>query len=61
MKIELYAIKVGKTNLEKLDVSSEFEFGVQTINRIEYDQGVEESNNPNQVDVYDVLLAGIKG
>jgi len=62
MDLSLYAIKVGKTKLEQLDMSNEFEFGTQKKKRIEYGENPEEEQVNNKVmDVYDVLLAGIKG
>ena len=62
MQLSLYSIKVGKTTFEKLDISTEFEFGTKKKQRIEYDAAL--SNNDavtQEIDVYDVLLAGIKG
>lgn len=58
MQISLYAIHVGKTDKKKLDLANEFEFGAKTKNRANY---IEEfkNNNSKELDVYDVILAGI--
>jgi len=58
MQLSLYAIYVGKTDKSKLDLSSEFEFGTKTKNRVSYIV----DNQPSdvvEIDVYDVVLAGI--
>lgn len=62
MDLSLYAIKVGKTKIEELDMSNEFEFGEKKKQRIEYDSDLKVDQGQNsEIDVYDVLLAGIKG
>ena len=62
MELSLYAVKVGKTSLDKLDISTEFEFGVKEVKRLDYAaQKSGEIEEKKVLDVYDVLLAGIKG
>lgn len=58
MQISLYAIHVGKTDKKKLDLSNEFEFGTRNKNRVNYMQELE-SEDIKELDVYDVVLAGI--
>lgn len=58
MQLSLYAIYVGKTDKSRLDLSSEFEFGTQVKNRVIYTEDVQ-SKDKIEIDVYDVILAGI--
>ena len=59
MQLSLYAVYVGSINKQKLDLTSEFQFGVVPKDRIEYDAGSRDPDVPTEVDVYDVILAGI--
>ena len=59
MQLSLYAVNVGKIDKKKLDLTSEFQFGVTTKNRIEYDTGANKNGEPLEIDVYDVIVAGI--
>lgn len=61
MELSLYAVLVGTIDMEKLDLSSEFQFGVQSKSRVDYYKA-EGKTNPEAnsgVKVYDVILAGI--
>lgn len=63
MDIAIYAIKVGKTDLSNLNFNNEFELEDSVI--VDNPSYVnEEKNNENfddaEVDVYDVLLAGVE-
>lgn len=58
MQLTYFAIKVGKINKQDLSVEKEFEFGTQKApQRIDYSGNIETSSN--QLDVYDVVLAGV--
>lgn len=59
MQLSLYAVNVGTTDKKKLDLTSEFQFGVVTKDRIEYDDKACGTAEPEQIDVYDVIIAGI--
>lgn len=59
MSLSLYAVPVGTIDKKKLDITSEFEFGVVNKDRIEYDPGSKESSVDKKIEVYDVILAGI--
>ena len=65
MKLSIYAIKVGKTTIDKLDVSKELEMDVSIIpkDNPSYDDKREEENTTDSsklLDVFDVLLAGVE-
>lgn len=65
MNLSIYAIKVGKTTLEMLDVSKELDMNVSTISKdnpsYEEQSGASEAASTSQVlDVFDVLLAGVE-
>lgn len=65
MNLSIYAIKVGKTTLEMLDVSKELDMNVSIIpkDNPSYDgqSGETENTSTSQVlDVFDVLLAGVE-
>jgi hypothetical protein len=58
MQLSLYAIYVGKTDKRKLDLSREFEFGTKIKNRVNYIEDIQ-AEDVVEIDVYDVILAGI--
>lgn len=58
MQLSLFAICVGKTDKSRLDLSSEFEFGTKTKNRVSYTEATQ-LTDVVEIDVYDVVLAGI--
>ena len=58
MNLSMYAVLVGTAEKEKLDLTSEFQFGITDKSRIEYDKSAVEKA-PVGIDVYDVILAGI--
>lgn len=58
MQLSLYAIYVGKTDKKRLDISNEFQFGSQNKSRADY-VGASTSDEVIELDVYDVVLAGI--
>ena len=65
MNLSIYAIKVGKTTLEMLDVSKELDMNVSMIPKdnpsYESQSGETENASTSQVlDVFDVLLAGVE-
>lgn len=60
MQLSLYAIYVGKTDKSRLDLSREFEFGTKSKNRVSYIEDTQ-PHDIVEVDVYDVVLAGIAG
>jgi hypothetical protein len=55
MDLNYYAVKVGKSEEEMLDISKEFNFEQKSISSA-FDI-VEDQNNSNMLDVYDVILA----
>lgn len=58
MQLSLYAIHVGKTDKSRLDLSNEFQFGVENKSRADYIN----ASAPDEIielEVYDVVLAGI--
>lgn len=59
MQLSLYAVHVGTFDKKKLDLTSEFEFGIVTKDRFEYDAVAGMDTTPEQADVYDVIIAGI--
>lgn len=58
MQLSLYAVCVGKTDKERLDLAREFEFGSKEGDRVSYIENAQTSEN-NMMEVYDVMLAGI--
>ena len=65
MNLSIYAIKVGRTSLDMLDVSKVLEMGVSIIpkDNPSYEGSNEvEDNAASQkiLDVFDVLLAGVE-
>ena len=58
MQLSLYAVHVGSIDRSKLDLTNEFEFGAIPKDRIEYDKELEEES-AIEIDVFDVILAGI--
>ena len=65
MNLNIYAIKVGRTSLDMLDVSKELEMDVSIIpkDNPSYEESNEvEDNTASQkiLDVFDVLLAGVE-
>ena len=63
MQLTFYAVHVGKTNKSKLQIEKEFEFGTMNLSRADYamlSNGQEKDNKDNiEIDVFDVILAGI--
>ena len=59
MSLDFYAVNVGVTNLGKLKIEQEFEFGVNNYSRTDYSQSSQGADEFNTIKVYDVLLAGV--
>lgn len=60
MKLTYYAIHVGQIEKTDLQVSKEFEFGtVRAAKRMNYDSILEGNSISSDIEVYDVVLAGI--
>ena len=60
MQLTYYAIHVGKINKDDLQVQKEFEFGTaKTSKRVDYASITENSNTSVELEVYDVVLAGV--
>ncbi|HEM6115678.1 DUF6414 family protein [Streptococcus pluranimalium] len=63
MDLSYYAVKVGKTTLEKLSLEKEFDTEIPESN-IDVQQIVsgkkQETSQENYIDVYDVVLAGVR-
>lgn len=59
MNLSVYAVLVGSIEKKKLDITSEFEFGVVSKSRLEYDVKNAEQPASEKIEVYDVILAGI--
>lgn len=60
MKLTYYAIHVGQIEKTDLQVSKEFEFGtVRAAKRMNYDSILEGNTISSDIEVYDVVLAGI--
>lgn len=59
MKLTYYAIYVGEINRDKLQIQKEFEFGVNTLNRVDYADLQNSNIDEIKLKVYDVILAGI--
>lgn len=65
MDMSVYAIKVGKSSLAKLNFNGEFELDQSTISKDNPEYTKEEEQNfpkeyYEELDVYDVLLAGVE-
>lgn len=60
MQLTYYAIRVGQINKTDLQVQKEFEFGTtKTSKRVDYASITENSNTTAELEVYDVVLAGV--
>lgn len=59
MQLTYYAIRVGKTDKAKLQIEKEFEFGTRVLSRADY-SGLSTDNGINEIEVFDVVLAGIE-
>lgn len=60
MQLTYYAIRVGQINKTDLQVQKEFEFGTtKTSKRVDYASIIENSNTSKELEVYDVVLAGV--
>lgn len=57
MKLSVYAVNVGSIDKRNLDLTKEFEFGIDNKSRIEYNSTT--SDDELSIDVFDVILAGI--
>ena len=65
MNLSIYAIKVGRTTLDKLNVSKELDMDVSFIPKdnpsyLDENKPEEENNGRKILDVFDVLLAGVE-
>lgn len=65
MNLSIYAIKVGRTTLEMLNVSKELDMDVSIIPKdnpsyVDDEKTEEENNSGKALDVFDVLLAGVE-
>ena len=65
MDISIYAIKVGKSSIKKLDFNNEFEIekNLLTKDNPEYEKKEREPEDESineELDVFDVLLAGVE-
>ncbi len=65
MKLTIYAIKVGRTTLDMLNVSTELDMDVSIIPKdnpsyVEEEESEGEKNGRKDLDVFDVLLAGVE-
>lgn len=66
MNLSIYAIKVGTTALDKLNINNELDIDVSTVTKDnpEYERQVvdesEDDSKSKTLDVYDVLLAGVE-
>ena len=59
MKLLYYAVKVGECDIDKLDISKEFDLS-KNIPTAEDVVGDCKVSTTNKLDVYDVVLAGVK-
>ena len=60
MKLTYYAIHVGQIDKADLQVQKEFEFGMtKASKRVDYAAASEGNNTTSEIEVYDVVLAGI--
>jgi hypothetical protein len=65
MSLSIYAIKVGRTTLDMLNVSKELDMDVSIIPKdnpsyVDEEMAEEDSNGRRTLDVFDVLLAGVE-
>ena len=65
MDISIYAIKVGKSSIEKLNIDNEFEIEEKYFKKDnpKYEKKQKEPEDKfkeEELDVYDVLLAGVE-
>ena len=65
MDLSIYAIKVGKTAIENLNVNKELRMDVSILpkDNPSYEESTEEDNDTSKdaiLDVFDVLLAGVE-
>ena len=66
MNLSIYAIKVGTTTLEKLNINNELNLDEKiTISKdnpsyVEENDDKKSEDNKKRLDVYDVLLAGVE-
>ena len=69
MDLVIYAIKVGQTTADKLDIQSELDIPViapRSFENPSYDDIAQEEQEKidvdnSKLDIYDVLLAGVAG
>lgn len=59
MQLSVYAVKVGYTDKNKMDLTSEFQFGTKRKDRKEYGDDASDVRNQS-LEVYDVIVAGIR-
>lgn len=59
MQLTYYAIYVGETSRDKLQIQKEFEFGTKTTTRINYGSSLQPTLNEIKLKVYDVILSGV--
>ena len=59
MQLTLYAIYVGKVQKSKLQIEREFEFGTKK-NRLDYSGLATDKDKSEEIDVFDVILAGVE-
>ncbi len=59
MELTYYGVYVGKTDKSKLQIQDEFEFGTNQQQRIQYGQH-ETENSIEELEVYDIILAGVE-
>lgn len=58
MQLNYYGVLVGKTDKERLQMQEEFMFGTNESTRVSYEN--HSSNNQSEIEVYDIVLAGIE-
>lgn len=61
MNLVIYAVKVGKSSLDKLSFQGEFDYITPLHDNPSYDGSISSDNlnQEDEIDVYDVLLAGV--
>ena len=60
MNLNFYAVYVGETSIDKLQIEVEFQFGTNNYSRTDYAELSSKTNElQNKIKVYDVLLAGV--
>lgn len=60
MQLTYYAIRVGQIEKTDLQVQKEFEFGMTKVSkRVDYTAASEGGNTNSEIEVYDVVLAGV--